>query len=152
MAPKKSRSKKTMAQDRRPQEPFLPFSNVDTEWRFEGLAGYIADESNENGRTAIAHAIEITGYGAAPPLPTLMSLFLHVVLTTYGVVLAHLHPKSLLALVIFQHLYEAFIGMYPSVALFRYFYSLNLDTGGTISGSLVFRLHPQMVTCYIPVS
>jgi hypothetical protein len=67
--------------------------------------------SNENGHNAIAHAIEITGYGArdtrvfscfimarmVPP----MSLFLHVVLTTYGVVLAHLHPKSLLARVIF---------------------------------------------------
>jgi hypothetical protein len=81
-----------------------------------------------------------------------MSLFLHVVLTTYGVVLVHFHPKSFLARVIFQHLCEAFVGMYPSVALFCYFDSPNLDAIGAISGSLVFRLHPQMVMRYIPMS
>jgi hypothetical protein len=38
-----------------------------------------------------------------------MSLFLHVVLSTYGVVLAHLHPNALPTLAIFQYLCEAFI-------------------------------------------
>jgi hypothetical protein len=62
----------------------------------------------------LAHASEVVGRGArdarvffyflvagmVPPI----SLFLHAMLSTYGVVLAHLHPNALLALAIFQHL------------------------------------------------
>jgi hypothetical protein len=53
-----------------------------------------------------------------------MSLFLHAMLTTFGLVLAHVHPNSLLALEIFQYFYEAFVRVHPSVPLF---YSLRLE-------------------------
>jgi hypothetical protein len=86
--------------------------------------------------------------GMVPPL----SLFLHAVLSTYGVVLAHLHPNSLLVLVIFQHFCKVYVGVHPSVALFRGFYDAHLDASGAISGSLIFRLRPHMVTRYIAMS
>jgi hypothetical protein len=69
---------------------------------------------NENSRTVMAHAHDNTDreardawvffcfivVGMIPP----MSLFLHAVLTTYGVVLAHLHHNSFLALAILVEL------------------------------------------------
>jgi hypothetical protein len=78
-----------------------------------------------------------------------MSLFLHVALSTYGVVLVHLHPNALLTLAIFQYLCEAFVGVHPSVVLFHVFFEALLDAGGTISGCLSFRLHSYMVTRFI---
>jgi hypothetical protein len=38
------------------------------------------------------------------------------------------------------------------VALFRIFYNAHLDDSDTISGSLIFRLRPHMVTRYIAMS
>jgi hypothetical protein len=121
----------------------------------------VAHESNENGLTVLAHDHEETGHGVrdarvfcffvagiVPP----MSLFLHAVLTTYGVVLVRLHPNSLLALAIFQHLCEAFIGVHPLVALFRVFYDAHLDDSGTISSGLIFRLRHHMAVLYIAIS
>jgi hypothetical protein len=140
MASKASRSKKMVAKGSRSQEPFLPFGATGGGPGLEQLAGYMADESNERGPTVLAHAHEETGHGAryarvflcffmagmVPP----MSLLLHVVLNTYRVVLAHLHPNTLLALAIFQHLCEAYVRVHPSVALFRVFYDTHLDDSG----------------------
>jgi hypothetical protein len=86
--------------------------------------------------------------GMVPP----MSLFLHVVLTTFGLVLAHLHPNSILALAIFRHFCGAFIWVQYFVPLFCYFYSAQLDTSDAIYGTLVFRICPQMVMRYIIVT
>jgi hypothetical protein len=78
-----------------------------------------------------------------------MSLFLHAVLSMYGVVLAHLHPNALLTLAIFQYHREAFVGVRPSIALFRVFFEACLDTSGAISYCLSFHLRPSMVTHFI---
>jgi hypothetical protein len=102
----------------------------------------MADRSNEHDPTILAHTDEVVGCGArdasvffyflvagmVPP----MLLFLHTVLSTYGVVLAHLHPNALLALAIFQHFCEAYVGVRPSVALFRVFFDACLDAGGAL--------------------
>jgi hypothetical protein len=80
-----------------------------------------------------------------------MSLFLHATLSTYGMVLAHLHPNALLTLAIFQYLCEAFIGVHPLVALFRIFFEVSLDIDGAISGCLSFHLCLSMVTIFIPM-
>jgi hypothetical protein len=131
MALKASRYKKMATQGSRSQEPFVPFGAAEGGPGLEQLAGYVADESNENGPTVLAHTHEDISRGAGdarvffcffvvgmvPP----MSLFLHAVLITYGVVLAHLHSNSLLVLAIFQHLCEALVGVQSSVALFRIF-------------------------------
>ena len=46
------------------------------------------------------------------------------VLDTYGVQLAHLSPNSVVILAVFAHLCEMFVGVPPSVALFRHFFIL----------------------------
>jgi hypothetical protein len=70
----------------------------------------VADKSNERGPTILAHASEAVAReardarvffwflvaGMVPP----MSLFLHAVMSTYGMVLAHLHPNTLLTMAI----------------------------------------------------
>jgi hypothetical protein len=66
-----------------------------------------------------------------------MSLFLHAMLSTYSMVLAHLHPNALPTLAIFQYLCEAFVRVRPSVALFCIF-EARLDADGAISGCLAF--------------
>jgi hypothetical protein len=123
------------------------------------FAGYVAGGTGERGPTILAHASEAVGHeardarvflcflvaGMVPP----MSLFLHAALTTYSVVLAHLHPNALLTLAIFQYLCEAFVVVRPSVALFCIFFEAHLDAGGAISGCLSFRLRSDMVTCFI---
>jgi hypothetical protein len=69
------------------QEPFLPFEDAGGGLGLEQLVGYVADESNENGPTILAHAHEDTGRAArdaraffyffvAEMVPP-MSLFLH---------------------------------------------------------------------------
>jgi hypothetical protein len=77
--------------------------------------------------------------------------FLNAVLSTYGMVLAHLHINALLAMAIFQHLCEAYIRVRPSVALFRIFFEARLDASGAISGCLIFRLHSSMVMRFNPM-
>jgi hypothetical protein len=80
-----------------------------------------------------------------------MSLFLHVVLSTYGVVLAHLHPNALLTLAIFQYLCEAFVGVRPLVTLFRVFLEVCLDARVANSSYLSFHLRSSMVMRFIPM-
>jgi hypothetical protein len=78
-----------------------------------------------------------------------MSLFLYAGLSTYSVVLAHLHPNALLAVAIFQHLCEAYVGVRPSVALFCVFFKASL--AASASGCLTFCLCPSMVMHFIPM-
>jgi hypothetical protein len=125
------------------------------------FAGYVADGTNERGPAILSHANEAVGRkardarvflcflvaGMVPP----MSLFLHAMQSTYSAVLAHLHPNALLTLAIFQYLCEAFVGVCPSVVLFRVFFEARLDAGGAISGCLSFHLRSDMVTCFIPM-
>jgi hypothetical protein len=100
MAPKISKAKKTVARDPRSLEPFHSFGDTSSGRGLEQVTGYIMHEENKHGRTIMAHARENIGHGArdtrvffcfmvAGMIPP-MSLFLRAVLTTYGVVLAHL--------------------------------------------------------------
>ena len=50
--------------------------------------------------------------------------FLHGFLHYYGITLNHLNPNSILHLSIFVHLCETFLGIPPSITLFRYFFKL----------------------------
>jgi hypothetical protein len=71
----------------------------------------VADGTNEPGPTILAHACEAFGREARDArvflcflvagMVPLMLLFLHAALSTYSVVLAHLHPNALLTLAIF---------------------------------------------------
>jgi hypothetical protein len=50
--------------------------------------------------------------------------FLHGFLHYYDIKLNHLNPISILHLSIFIHLCETFLGIPPSITLFRYFFKL----------------------------
>ena len=55
-------------------------------------------------------------------LPT--SAFLHRFLGYFGISLNHLAPNDVLHLSVFVHLCETFLGIPPSLSLFRYFFCL----------------------------
>ena len=52
------------------------------------------------------------------------SAFLHRFLSYFGISLNHLAPNVVLHLSIFVHLCETFLGIPPSLCLFRYFFRL----------------------------
>jgi hypothetical protein len=81
-----------------------------------------------------------------------LSLFLRAILEEYGLLLSQLHQNSLMALSIFQYLCKAFVGVHPSVALFRHYYNVMLESGGAISSGFTFRLHDGRGRDYINMS
>ena len=52
------------------------------------------------------------------------SAFLHRFLSYFGISLSHLAPNAVLHLSVFVHLCETFLGIPPSISLFRYFFRL----------------------------
>ena len=86
--------------------------------------------------------------GLVPPF----SDFLLAILETYQIHLLHLHPNSILILSIFAYLCEAYIGIRPSVALFRSFYSLRSTAAGEHLGCVSFRIAAARSENYIPIA
>ena len=79
---------------------------------------------------------------------TLQPVFTHalmagLILRHYRIHLLHLHPASITILSTFAYLCEAFLGVEPSVAFFRLFYSLRLSSPD-ITGCISFRLEPKV--------
>ena len=72
------------------------------------------------------HAREVVTFlslllvGLAPPF----SPFMMAVLEEFALHLVHLTPSVVLTLALFAHACEAFVGVRPSVELFRHFYSV----------------------------
>jgi hypothetical protein len=50
--------------------------------------------------------------------------FLHGLLNHYQIELVHLNPNSILQIVVFVHLYEAYLGILPSFPLFKIYFFL----------------------------
>ena len=86
--------------------------------------------------------------GLVPPF----SEFLVAILNFYQIRLLHLHPNSILTLSIFAFFCEAYIGIRPSVGLFRCFYSLRNTAPGEILDCVSFRLAAARSGKYIPVA
>ena len=86
--------------------------------------------------------------GLVPPF----SPFLLAILEAYQIQLLHLHPNSILILAIFAYLCEAYIGIRPSVALFRHFYSLRSSASGEQTGCISFRISDVGAKEYIPMA
>lgn len=59
------------------------------------------------------------------------SEFFHGLLYYYGICMNHLNPNSILQLSIFVHLCEVFLGIPPSIFLFRYFFKLKVHPDAT---------------------
>ena len=99
----------------------------------ESLLGAIASEDIEHRATVPQHAeappsdlgsLDIRVFscflilGLVPP----MSHFFQAVMAAFSLHLAQLHPNALLGLAIFQHFCETFVGVLPSIALFRHYF------------------------------
>ena len=75
--------------------------------------------------------------GLVPPA----SLFFLAVVASFGLHISHLHPNAMLTLAIFQHLCEGFVGIRPSVALFRHFFRPQVEEG-SVAGAVKWMLRP----------
>ena len=83
--------------------------------------------------------------GLMPPF----SDFFLATLRFFNIHLAHLVSNSIIQLATFAHLCEQFIGVVPSVTLFRVFYSLRPASTQHVVGSCSFRLRES--GHYIPM-
>lgn len=76
--------------------------------------------------------------------------FLLAILEHDEIRLLHLHPNCILVLALFAYLCEAFLGVMPSVALFRTFYSLRAFSSGSYrSRGASFRINDEMGKVFI---
>lgn len=73
--------------------------------------------------------------GLIPPF----SDFFNVVLSHYPINALHLDPQSIILLVVFAFVCEAMVGIAPSVALLRHFFSLHLTDPLQRSGCVSFH-------------
>ena len=71
------------------------------------------------------------------------------VLDHYQIQALHLHPNFVLTLAIFAFLCEGFLGVVPSVAFFRTFFSLRLMAPDQRSGCVSFRVADGMAESLI---
>jgi hypothetical protein len=57
--------------------------------------------------------------------------FLHGLLDHYQIELVHLNPNSILHIVVFVHLCEAFLGISPNIPLFKNYFFLKYQSSAT---------------------
>ena len=140
-------------------EGALPRTRVTAAWvaKVRQLA---AASTNEHGATEMRPAgsrlteafypifLHTLYAGLVPPF----SDFLFAILETYQIQLLHLHPNSILILAIFAYLCEAYVGIRPSVALFRSFYSLRSTMQNERLGCVSFRIADARSEIYIPIA
>ena len=127
------------------------------------LQGAVSTVQNEYGATVLHHADGLPTYltpldvrvplcfilaGFVPP----MSAFFHVVMASYSLPLAQLHPNIVLGLSIFQYFCETFVGVHPSVALFRHYLYPRVETGDHVSGAVSFCHYANQSDQFIPTT
>jgi hypothetical protein len=78
--------------------------------------------------------------GLVPPF----SDFFFAILSHYQIQALHLNPASITLLATFAFLCEAMVGIPPSVALFRHFFSLHLVDELQCSGCVAFQAEAAM--------
>ena len=67
------------------------------------------------------------------------SAFFNVVLSHYQIHMMHLGPQSITLLAVFAFVCEAMVGIPPSIALLRHFFSLRLTDPSQCSGCVSFQ-------------
>ena len=72
------------------------------------------------------------------------SAFFNAVLSHYQIHMMHLDPQSITLLAVFAFVCEAMVGIAPSVALLRHFFSLRLTDPSQCSGCVSFQAVPEM--------
>nr|CAH67682.1 H0510A06.7 [Oryza sativa] len=84
--------------------------------------------------------------GLVPPF----SSFFKDVLELYDLQMAHLTPNAVMTLAIFAHLCEMFIGVRPSLWLFRWFFTVQPVSPPSVVGGCYFQPRGPVLNRYIP--
>nr|CAH66723.1 OSIGBa0118P15.13 [Oryza sativa] len=84
--------------------------------------------------------------GLVPPF----SSFFMDVLEFYNLQMAHLTPNAVMTLAIFAHLCEMFIGVRPSLRLFRWFFTVQSVSPPSVVGGCYFQPRGPVLNRYIP--
>nr|AAP52616.1 retrotransposon protein, putative, unclassified [Oryza sativa Japonica Group]AAX95737.1 Protein of unknown function (DUF390), putative [Oryza sativa Japonica Group] len=84
--------------------------------------------------------------GLVPPF----SSFFMDVLEFYDLQMAHLTPNAVMTLAIFAHLCEMFIGVRPSLRLFRWFFTVQSVSPPSVVGGCYFLPRGPVLNRYIP--
>nr|CAH67963.1 OSIGBa0142I02-OSIGBa0101B20.6 [Oryza sativa] len=84
--------------------------------------------------------------GLVPPF----SSFFMDVLELYDLKMAHLTPNAVMTLAIFAHLCEMFIGVRPSLRLFRWFFTVQPVSPPSVVGGCYFQPRGPVLNRYIP--
>nr|AAP06850.1 unknown protein [Oryza sativa Japonica Group]ABF95100.1 retrotransposon protein, putative, unclassified [Oryza sativa Japonica Group] len=84
--------------------------------------------------------------GLVPPF----SSFFMDVLELYDLQMAHLTPNVVMTLAIFAHLCEMFIGVRPSLRLFRWFFTVQPVSPPSVVGGCYFQPRGPVLNRYIP--
>jgi hypothetical protein len=90
-------------------------------------------------------AFPVLYHGIVAELNPPYSAFFLELLSHLEVQVLHIHPKSLTILAIFAFWCEAFVGVRPSVALFRHFYITRLNDGGLRARCVTFRAERKWI-------
>nr|ABA94118.1 retrotransposon protein, putative, unclassified [Oryza sativa Japonica Group] len=78
------------------------------------------------------------------------SSFFMDVLELYDLQMAHLTPNAVMTLAIFAHLCEMFIGVRPSLRLFRWFFTVQPVSPPSVVGGCYFQPRGPVLNRYIP--
>jgi hypothetical protein len=122
-------------------------------WQGPGLASKL-----KNGTASLANMrpgdFVFFAVYALPRLVPLLSSFFLTLLEYYGLQLQHLSPNSIALVAIFIHLCEMYVGVQPSVRLFRCFFMLKVvSQRPPLIGGYYFQRRTQGHAHYIaPIS
>jgi hypothetical protein len=115
-------------------------SSIAEEKHLAAVLPLMAGANNEGGETALwvgsaqpealgdifyPYFLHSVFAGLVPPF----SHFFYAVRNHYGLHALHPHPNSILLLLIFAFYCKAFVGVMPSVAMFRHFFYLRISSG-----------------------
>ena len=98
-----------------------------TAWGIDGAKVFKASSATSEGQRSTFYPLFVSAIvaGLVPPF----SEFFFFVLRHYKLQALHLHPNSILLLAIFAYYCEAHVGVQPSVALLRHYFSLRTSRG-----------------------
>jgi hypothetical protein len=120
-------------------------------WQSPGLTCKVKSEATSLANMRLGDIVFFAAYaltGLVPPLSFLM------LLEYYGLQLQHLSPNSIALVAIFIHLCEMYVGVRPSVRLFRRFFMLKAASPRPpLIGGHYFHRRTPVHACYItPIS
>ncbi|KAE8811290.1 hypothetical protein D1007_11650 [Hordeum vulgare] len=126
-----------------PAPPFLE-SALSKDVDHTPMLPWTAAESSEHGRTLnwpgttakVVYPFFLHNIFAGLVSP--FSSFFTAILNHYGIQPLQLQPNSILLMSVFAFYREAFVGVRPSVTLFRHFFSLRLHDGAHLSACVSF--------------